>query len=155
LIKRGERWGLTGWRLDRRMMGGMADIPESHRDLLDAHYGTLGTIDVDGRPQLSEVVFLAEGDTVRLSLNTTRHKVKNLLRKPAVSFLILDLVNPLRYLELRGDAEIEPDDDYAFATRAGAKYGMDFRQADRPGESRVIVTIRPVRVHAVDLSGAG
>jgi hypothetical protein len=40
---------------------------------------------------------------------------------PAVSFLILDLANPYRYLELRGDAEITPDDGYVFADKVGAK----------------------------------
>jgi hypothetical protein len=52
----------------------MPEIPASHRDLLDGEFATLATIGPDGRPQLSEVWFLAEGDTVALSLNTTRQK---------------------------------------------------------------------------------
>lgn len=131
----------------------MPAVPESHRHLLDAKFGTLATIGPDGRPQVTEVWFLAEGDTVRISLNTSRQKTKNLDANPAASFLILDLAEPHRYLELRGDARIEPDDDYAFADRVGAKYGTDLRNMDGPGEGRVIVTIEPVRVNAVDLSG--
>ena len=42
----------------------MPEIPSSHRDLLDGQFATLGTVGPDGRPQLSEVWFLAEGDTV-------------------------------------------------------------------------------------------
>ena len=39
------------------------DIPDSHRDLLELPAATLATIGSDGRPQLSEVWFLAdEGD---------------------------------------------------------------------------------------------
>src|ERR1700734_1917391 len=125
----------------------MNAIPASHRDLLDGQFATLATIGRDGRPQLSEVWFLAEGDTVAISLNTTRQKTKNLLANPAVSFLILDLANPYRYLELRGDAEITPDDDYVFADKVGARYGSDLREHDEPGVSRVVVTIRPVRVN--------
>ncbi len=124
----------------------MTAIPASHRDLLDAQVATLGTIGSDGRPQLTELWFMADGDTVRMSLNTTRQKVKNLRRRPACSLLILDLANPYRYLEIRGDAEIEPDDDYTFAGQLGAKYGADVRGMDGPGESRVIVSIRPHRV---------
>ena len=131
----------------------MPEIPASHRDLLDAQVATLATIGSDGRPQLSEIWFLADGDTVMTSLNTARQKTKNLQANPATTVLILDLANPYRYLEIRGDAEITPDDDYSFADRAGAKYGADLRQHDRPGESRVVVTIRPARVHAVDMRG--
>jgi PPOX class probable F420-dependent enzyme len=126
----------------------MTTIPASHRDLLGAQVATLATLGSDGRPQLSEVWFLAEDDTVQLSLNTTRHKVTNLRRQPACSLLILDLANPYRYLEIRGDAEIEPDPDYAFADKLGAKYSSDLRDMDRPGESRVVVTLRPHRTRA-------
>ncbi|HZQ28987.1 MAG TPA: PPOX class F420-dependent oxidoreductase [Acidimicrobiales bacterium] len=130
------------------------DIPETHRDLLDAQVGILGTIDHKDRPQLSPVWFLAAGGTVRLSLNTSRRKVENLQRNSAVSFLILDLANPYRYLELRGYAEILEDVDYLFADKVGAKYGgADLRQNDRPGEYRVVVTIHPTTVHAVNLAG--
>jgi PPOX class probable F420-dependent enzyme len=131
----------------------MTAIPDSHRDLLSAQVGTLATIGPDGRPQLSEVWFLAEGDTVAISLNTSRQKTKNLRASPAVSFLILDLANPYRYLELRGDAEITPDDGYVFADKVGVKYGSDLRAHDQPGQSRVVVTIRPARVNAVNMGG--
>ena len=56
-------------------------------------------------------------------------------------------------LELRGDAEVTPDDDYSFADKVGAKYHADLRQHDQPGQSRVKVVIRPVRVNAVDMRG--
>lgn len=131
----------------------MAPVPDSHRDLLDAQFATLATVGPDGRPQLTEVWFLADGDSVALSLNSTRQKSKNLERHPACSMLILDLANPYRYLEIRGDAELVPDDDYSFADRVGAKYQSDLRQHDRPGERRVVVRIRPSRVHAVDMRG--
>lgn len=129
----------------------MPVIPDSHRDLLEAKYATIATIGPDGRPQLSEVWFLAEGDTVKVSLNTARQKTKNLVARPQVNLFILDLEVPFRYLELRGDAEVAPDDDYAFASKVGAKYGADLRVHDQPGESRVVVTIRPARVNAIDM----
>jgi PPOX class probable F420-dependent enzyme len=129
----------------------MPAIPASHRDLLDGQVATLATIGPDGRPQLSEVWFLADGDTVGLSLNTTRQKTKNLKANPAVNLFILDLAVPYRYLEIRGDAEVSPDDDYAYADQVGAKYSANIRGPDRPGESRVKVVIRPVRVNAIDM----
>jgi len=125
----------------------MPPIPASHRDLLDGQFATLGTVGPDGRPQLTEVWFLADGETVALSLNTSRQKTKNLLANPAASLFLLDLANAYRYVELRGDAEISADDDYSFADQLGAKYHANLRDRDQPGDSRVRVIIRPVRVH--------
>jgi PPOX class probable F420-dependent enzyme len=127
-------------------------IPDSHRDLLDAPVATLATIDPDGRPQQTVIWFLAEGDTVRISLNTDRQKVKNLRSNPRADLVVLDLANPMRYLEVRGEAEIADDADYAFATKVGSKYGADLRAYDAPGSTRVVVTIKPSRVRAVDMS---
>ena len=126
----------------------MPSIPDSHRDLLDGMVATLATIGSNGYPQMSALRFLAEGDTIWLSLNSSRQKTKNLMKRPACGLLLLDLANPGRYLELRGDAQIEPDPDYAFADRVAAKYGTDLRNMDQPGESRVIVTLKPTRVRA-------
>ena len=127
----------------------MPEIPESHRDLLDAQFATLATLGPDGRPQLSEVWFLAEDGTVKISLSTARQKTKNLIHRPVATVFILDLASPYRYLEIRGDAEITPDDDYAFADRVGAKYGgTDLRTRDQPGDTRVAITIHPTRINA-------
>jgi PPOX class probable F420-dependent enzyme len=132
-----------------------SQVPESHRDLVDAPFATLGTIDPDGRPHLSEVWFLHEDDRFKISLHVTRQKTANMRRNPAASLFVLDLQNPLRYVEVRGDAHIEPDDDYAFADRVSAKYGgMDLREMDGGDHRRVVVTIEPARIVAVDLSAA-
>lgn len=131
----------------------ITEIPASHRDLLDAPVGTLATIGPTGRPHQSPVWFLAEGDEIRLSLNTSRQKTKNLMRQPACSFLILDLANPYRYLEIRGTARHEADPDYTFANKVGAKYGgADLSARDQPGDKRVAVTIQAAKVIAMDLA---
>jgi PPOX class probable F420-dependent enzyme len=129
------------------------DIPDEFRDLLDAPVATFATIDGAGQPQLTEVWFLHENGDVRLSFNTDRAKTANLRARPGCSLLILDLANPMRYVEIRGEARIEPDDDYAFAQRVGEKYDADLRQYDAPDASRIVVTIEPSRVHTVDMSG--
>lgn len=127
----------------------MVTIPTSHRPLLDAPVGVLATLGPDGLPQATALWFLFDtaDDAVRFSLNTTRQKVKNLRRRPEASFLVLDPATPYRTLELRGRVEIQPDDDYAFADQLGKKYGADMRSMDRPGEKRVVVTLRPVKVN--------
>jgi PPOX class probable F420-dependent enzyme len=131
----------------------MSLIPTSHSDLLEARVATLATIGADGYPQLSEVWFLSEDGTVRLSLNDSRQKVKNLVRHPKCTLFILDVANTFRYLELRGEALVEPDPEYLFADRVGAKYDADLRVHDQPGESRVAVTLRLHKVNAVNMGG--
>ena len=131
----------------------MTDFPQSHRDLLDGQVASLATIGRDGFPQVTEIWFLHDAGEVKLSLNTSRLKTRNLQRNPQCSVLLLDLQNPYRYLEVRGTARLDPDDDYAFARKLGAKYGADLKVHDQPGESRVAVTIKPANVYAVDMSG--
>lgn len=130
----------------------MHDVPETHRDLLDADVASLSTIGDDGFPQVTMVWFLHDDGTLKLSLNTARTKTQNLQKRPECGLLILDLENPYRYLEIRALARVEPDADYAFADALGRKYGgVDLRTRDLPGESRVVVTLEPVGVWAVKL----
>jgi PPOX class probable F420-dependent enzyme len=131
----------------------MTTFPESHRDLLDAQVATLATIGGDGYPQQSELWFLYDDGELKLSLNDSRLKTRNLLKRPQCSLMVLDVKNPYRYLVVRGNAAIERDDDYSFANKLGAKYSSDLKVHDQPGESRVVVTIEPTNVYAVDMSG--
>jgi PPOX class probable F420-dependent enzyme len=132
----------------------MTNFPDSHRDLLDAQVATFATIGDNGFPQLTEVWFLHDDGELKISLNDSRLKTRNLTKRPQCSLLLLDLQNPYRYLEVRGNAKIEPDDDYSFARRFGAKYGgADLSEHDKPGDKRVVVTIEPANVYAVDMSG--
>lgn len=127
----------------------MAEIPASHRDIVEnSPVVILATLGPDGRPQVTATWFLLDEDgTVRLSLNTKRQKVKNLQRHSEGTLFFIDPENPYRTVEIRGRAEIEPDPDYAFADRLGAKYGADLRTMDQPGESRVVISFVPVKVN--------
>jgi PPOX class probable F420-dependent enzyme len=110
----------------------------------------LATDGHDGYPQVTALWFLFDDDgLVKLSLNTNRQKTKNLERHPECTFFVLDRANPYRTLEIRARAEIGPDDDYAFADRLSAKYGTDtdLRAMDGPGQRRVVVTLRPIKVN--------
>jgi PPOX class probable F420-dependent enzyme len=131
----------------------MTGFPDSHRDLLDAQVASLATIGGDGFPQMTELWFLHDDDELKLSLNTARLKTRNLVKRPKCSLMILDLENPYRYLVVRGNAKVEPDDDYAFAGKLGAKYSADVKVHDQPGDKRVVVTIEPTNIYPVDMSG--
>jgi PPOX class probable F420-dependent enzyme len=132
----------------------MTRFPDSHSDLLDAEVASLATLGGNGFPQVTEVWFIHEDGELKLSLNGSRLKTRNLMKRPQCSLLLLDLQNPYRYLEVRGNAKLEPDDDYAFARKVGAKYGdADLKAHDRPGETRFVVTIEPTNVYPVNMRG--
>ena len=124
-------------------------IPETHHDIVDAsQVVTLATIGPDESPQVTALWFLVEDDgTIAVSLNTTRQKTKNLLRRPEATLFFLDPANPYRTIEIRARARIEVDSGYAFADRVGAKYGTDLRAMDQPGETRVVIRFEPVKIN--------
>src|SRR5271157_918576 len=106
----------------------MTETPQSHTDLLEANFATLATISGDGTPHQTEIWFLYEDGDIKISLNSSRAKTRHLTARPQCSLMILDLENPYRYIDVRGRARIEPDDDYVFADRLGAKYSSDLRE---------------------------
>jgi PPOX class probable F420-dependent enzyme len=131
----------------------MITFPDSHKDLLDAPVASLTTIGDDGFPQTTVIWFLYDEGKLKFSLNSARLKTKNLLKRPKVSVLILDLQNTYRYLEVRGTVTALPDPDYEFAKKVGAKYGgVDLSRHDAPGVARLQVTLEPANVYAVALS---
>ena len=123
-------------------------FPRSHQDLLNAEIAILVTLGRTAYPQVTAVWFLLDDDGVlKLSLKTTRQKVKNLQEHRECTLFIIDRTNPERTLEVRANAEISPDADYAFADKIGMKYGVDIRKKDRAEESRAVVTLRPVKIN--------
>jgi len=100
-------------------------VPDAFRDLLDAATGILATNGPDGLPQVTAVTFLHDtaGDLVKISLNDTRQKARNLRRDQHATLFILDRNNPHRSLEIRARVELAPDPDFSFAKTAGASTG--------------------------------
>lgn len=131
---------------------GMTTFPDSHKDLLDAQVASLATIGGDGFPQVTATWFLYDEGKIKFSLNSSRLKTKNLLKRPRVSLMILDLSNPYRYMEVRGTVSATPDPEYEFAKKVGAKYGgADLRDHDAPEDTRLEVVLEPTNVYVVAL----
>jgi PPOX class probable F420-dependent enzyme len=126
----------------------MTLIPETHRNLLDTNQvAILTTKGPDGFPQTTALWFLVDDGTVKLSINTSRQKAKNLDREAEATVFFMDPETPYRTLEIRARARVEPDPDYILADRVAAKYGADLREMDRPGDTRIAVTLEPVKVN--------
>jgi PPOX class probable F420-dependent enzyme len=132
------------------MAAANVSIPESHADIISqSQVLALGTLGADGYPQVTAIWFLLDDDgLIKVSLNTRRQKTRNLQANPVASLFFIDPANPYRTLEIRANASIEPDPDYVFADKVGARYGgANLREMDGPGGSRVVVTFEPVKVH--------
>src|SRR4051812_36365085 len=113
------------------------------RRLLDGrHYAVLATINPDGGPQTSAMWVGRDGDDVVMSTLIGRRKHRNLERDPRASVTILDSDDPDNYVELRGRATFEPDEDRAFDT--GLSWTYDGRDPDPDPPGAVRVTLRMV-----------
>ena len=126
----------------------MATVPASHADLIEKNQILImATNGPNGFPQVTAMWFLHQDGRLRVSLNDTRQKTRNLLNDQKVSLFFVDPENPYRTLEIRAIATVAPDPDYVFAAEIGAKYGANLREMDHPGESRVVVSFDPVKVN--------
>jgi PPOX class probable F420-dependent enzyme len=138
----------------------MAEVPETHQDLVDdsSLMGVLATNGPDGRPQLTALGFSFLDGAFRMCVSDARHKFKNLARDPHCTLFVMDAKSPYRTIEIRGTAELIPDDDYEWAGRISAKYGSSaehVRELDSPGNPfhvddarRYCVTLHPTRINS-------
>ncbi|MEU3335920.1 PPOX class F420-dependent oxidoreductase [Streptomyces sp. NPDC006668] len=117
------------------------------RALLDGrNFAGVATLAPDGSPQNSVVWIKREGDTVLFSSAEHRQKVRNLRRDPRVSLSVFDLADPYTSVEIRGTAEILPDEGKRLPYELSHKYlGID-PPAEKDDEVRVIVRVVPRKI---------
>ncbi|MFH8564345.1 PPOX class F420-dependent oxidoreductase [Streptomyces sp. NPDC017988] len=122
-------------------------IADSVRALLDGkNFASVATLGPAGAPQNSVVWIKREGDTVLFSATAGRQKVRNLERDPRVSVSVYDLANPYSSAEIRGVAEILPDEGKRLPHELSHKYlGID-PPAEKDEETRVIVRVTPRKI---------
>jgi PPOX class probable F420-dependent enzyme len=126
-----------------------ANIPESHRDILDKKaFAFLGTLMPDGSPQVTPVWVDYDGSHVLINTAKGRVKDKNMRRNKRVALAVADPDNPYRYLEVRGriDDITETGADAHIDKMAKKYLGKDKYPFRQSGEVRVIYKVRPERV---------
>ena len=130
----------------------MATIPASHADLLQKKaFANLSTVNADGSPQVTPVWVDYDGTNLMVNTARGRVKTKNLEREPRVALSIADPENPYRYLGVQGRVtEMTETGADAHIDKMAMKYlGKDKYPYRVPGEKRVIVKIKPEKVHAI------
>jgi PPOX class probable F420-dependent enzyme len=127
----------------------MAELTKEQTEFLkEGHLAVVATLREDGTPQLTPTWIDAEDGQVLFNTAEGRAKPKNLRRDPRVSICVVDRQNPYRWLSITGIADLEHKgaeehiDVLAHRYTGREKYGVG------PDEERVIVRVRPGRVHA-------
>ncbi|AKJ12359.1 pyridoxamine 5'-phosphate oxidase [Streptomyces incarnatus] len=128
-----------------------ATLPDRLKSLLDGPvFIVVGTVQPDGRPQLSPVWVKRDGDQILFSTTVDRRKKKNLDRDPRVSVVVQDPEMPYTYAEIRGTAQLDTQGakeliDELSLKYTGKKYA-EFNPASAKDADRVIVRITPEKV---------
>ncbi|WP_051032322.1 PPOX class F420-dependent oxidoreductase [Nocardia veterana] len=123
--------------------------PPTHRDLIDSpHTATLSTVGADGIPQVTALWYLAEKDSIAISVPADRQKYKNVVAHPKATLFVIDPANPFRTLEIRGTTSTEPDSDLELFERVVRHYGHDPAAFPAGDADRVALRLIPIRVVA-------
>jgi PPOX class probable F420-dependent enzyme len=125
----------------------VAALPEAcHAILAKKGLAQVATLDADGAPQCTPVWHEWDGTLLRFSTTTSRQKYRNLVRDPRLAANIVDVDNPMSYVELRGRADFDFESGRAFIDHQAQRYlGMDSYPWHEPGDVRVTVVLRPAR----------
>ena len=115
---------------------------EATKALFDGkNFPVIATINADGSVQTSVVWAKRDGDTVLFATVRGRLKERNMRRDPRVSLSVFDLEDPLKYVEIRGRAEITEEGGRELINELSHKYdGKDFR-TEPPEVVRVVVRV--------------
>jgi PPOX class probable F420-dependent enzyme len=126
----------------------------------DRKQGVLATIRANGRPQLSNIMYVPdEGDTFLISITDDRAKTANLRRDPRASLYVLG-DNFWQYVVIEATAELspvaaEPNDATVealiryYEAGSGAHPNWDEYRAAMIADKRLALTLRPERSYGI------
>jgi PPOX class probable F420-dependent enzyme len=124
------------------------------------NHGVLTTIRANGRPQLSNILYVpGDGDTFRISITDSRAKTANMRRDPRVS-LYVPCDNFWQYVVLEATAELspvaaDPHDDTVdllvayYRAGSGEHPDWDEYRASMVADGRLIATLHPERSYGL------
>lgn len=135
---------------------GNVAIPERALEILKGlRVGYMSSVRPDGHLSVVPVGVVVDGETLKISTQTRRQKVKNLERDPRITVCVPDPEDPRRYVEIRGTAELADDTDRAFIDWVARTYmGRDEYPYEPRDVARTIVTVRPERVSMPTVHGS-
>jgi PPOX class probable F420-dependent enzyme len=136
------------------------DLTEALAFVRDRRQGVLVTIRANGRPQISNIMFVpGEGDTLRISVTDDRAKTVNLRRDPRASLYVLG-DNFWQWTVIDAEAELSPvaADPHDATVDALVEY-YKIGQGEHPdweeyraamvSDRRLVITLRPERAYGL------
>ena len=106
----------------------------------------------DGRPHVTPVWFVLDGDEIVFTTGESGVKARNLRHDPRIAICVDDEAPPFAYVSVRGGAELMRDapDLLEWTTRIAARY-MGPAQAEEYGRrnavpTELLVRVRPERI---------
>ncbi len=105
-----------------------------------------------GYPQVTPNWFNWDGERLSISTTKDRLKYKNFSRNPRTTILIYEEPMAADYVQLRGEVEIQDDDEIWVPTRAILGRHLPAEKADeyiermKDTEERVVLWLKPDRV---------
>jgi PPOX class probable F420-dependent enzyme len=131
--------------------------PALQRLLKEASFGQLATLMPDGAPQITQVWLDTDGTHVLVNTVASHQKVKNVRRDPRVAINVHDPAMPNRIANIRGwVVELTSvGADRHIDVLAKRYLGTDRYPFRRIGQERIILKIRPERIHTIGLDGDG
>jgi PPOX class probable F420-dependent enzyme len=122
--------------------------------------GVLTTIRSNGRPQLSNILYVwGDDDVIRISVTDSRAKTANLRRDPRGSLYVLG-DNFWQYVVVEAQAELtavaaDPHDDTVeqlvayYRSAVGDHENWDEFRASQVADGRLLVLLRPERAYGI------
>jgi PPOX class probable F420-dependent enzyme len=128
-------------------------IPTQFHSLLSGTpVAFMTTMRPDGRMSTNPVAMIFDGSHVRISTTADRRKIRNLSADDRVTVCVVQPGNLNRYVEIRGRAVLEPDDDRTFIDSIAQRYmGADRYPFDKQWQQRITVTVIAEAVSAPDV----
>ena len=115
------------------------------------------TIGATGMPQLTPVWYEFRDGAMFMSVTKERLKYRNLARDGRMSVCVYDLPFARVYATITGRVELADDDSIWELTRAiceryMAPHEVEPWMQELYGQDRVLITLRPERIHHLDLA---
>ena len=141
------------------------DLTQALAFARDRRQGVLATIRSNGRPQLSNILFVpGDGDTLRISVTDDRAKTANLRRDPRASLYVVGETF-WQYVVIEAVAELtpvaaDPHDATVDALveyyRLGSGEHPDWEEyrAAMVSDRRLVLTLRPERAYGIGVPGS-
>lgn len=117
--------------------------------------GKIATVRKDGRPHVTPIWYMMDGDDILFNTWHQSIKAKNLQHEKRVSICVDDNEPPFSFVIIEGEAEIlnaTPEENRKWATEIGGRYmGADRAEefGERNGvEGELLIRVRPGKIIA-------